>query len=110
MQIESDKLKKSYVVLYLKGKLDSNAENIIKEETNKFLKKKKNIIMDLSKISFINSSGLGILVSVLKKCKNENLKLYLVNLKPYVKELINSSQLNRIFDIKKSIKDIIDKK
>lgn len=109
MQIELEKLKNNYVVLYLKGKLDSNAENIIKEETNKFFKQKKNIIIDLSKISFINSSGLGILVSVLKKCKSKDLKLYLVNLKSYVKELINSSQLNRIFNIKKSIKEIIDK-
>ncbi|TYB82646.1 MAG: STAS domain-containing protein [Kosmotoga sp.] len=107
MQIESEKIKNNYAILYLKGKLDSNAENIIKEEVNKFIKKKKNIIMDLSKISYINSSGLGILVSVLKKAKSENLKLHLVNLQSYVEELINSSQLDRIFSIKNNIKDVI---
>ncbi len=109
MQIESENINKNYVVLYLKGKLDSSAENIIKEEANKFLKKDKNIIMDLSKISYINSSGLGILVSILKKSKSMGLKLYLVNIQSYVKELINSSQLNRIFNIEKGIGDILKK-
>lgn len=109
MQIESEKINKNYIVLYLKGKLDSSAENIIKEEANKYFKKEKNLIMDLSKINFINSSGLGVLVSVLKKAKSKNLKLYLVNLQSYVKELINSSQLNRIFNIEKGIGDILKK-
>ena len=55
------------VIIEMTGKLDINSSLAVKECINKALMNKQNkILMNLAKVDFINSSGLGILVSGLK--------------------------------------------
>ena len=48
---------------------------------------------------FINSSGLGALVSILKDVRNSQGTMKLTNLAPYVKEIFDITQMSNIFDI-----------
>ena len=90
----------SYTTLHLKGRLDLNSSAELKEQikdhlNNNFI----NLILDLSDVDFINSSGLGTLVSILKNVRIVNGKMVLCNLAQYVQEIFEITQLSHIFDI-----------
>ena len=53
----------------------------------------------MDKVDFINSSGLGALVSILKEVRNSQGSMRLTNLAPYVKEIFDITQLTNIFEI-----------
>ncbi|MBN2670806.1 MAG: STAS domain-containing protein [Deltaproteobacteria bacterium] len=58
----------------------------------------KRLGLDLSNVTFVDSSGLGALVAVLKKARPEG-ALCLWGLTPEVKSLFELTQLYKVFDI-----------
>ena len=87
-------------VLFLSGKLDLNSATEVKNKVKELLGKKcRNLIFNLEKVEFINSSGLGALVSILKDVRLYKGKMFLTNLSLYVKEIFEITQLQEIFDI-----------
>lgn len=107
MDIKVDEKNGKCVVFSLDGKLDLNASKPLKEMFDKYLDDKDSIVLDLDNVDFANSSGLGLLVSLLKTAKGKNKNLYLCALRPYIKELFDVTQLNRIFDIYDSLEDVL---
>lgn len=65
----------------------------------------KGIIVDFEKTTFIDSAGLGSLVSLLKHAAQDNKKVVLASLTPQVKQIFELTKLYRIFDITESIAD-----
>lgn len=64
----------------------------------------KNIVdftFDFSLCDFIDSTGLGALVSVYKKCVEKNGSVKLKSLKPEVEKLFKLTRLDRVFEIEK---------
>ena len=60
---------------------------------------KTDFIFDFSNCDFIDSTGLGALVSIYKKCVEKNGSLKLKSLKPEVDKLFKLTRLDRVFDI-----------
>ncbi len=58
-----------------------------------------NLIIDLSKTSYCNSSGLSALLSANRLCKNSNGKFVLTGLQPNVRKMIEIAQLHRVLNI-----------
>ncbi len=87
-------------VLSLKGRLDLASGTSLKEEIKKIFDRDcTSIHLDLSNVDFINSSGLGALVSVMKEVRLRKGRLTLSNLANYVKEIFEITQLSHIFEI-----------
>lgn len=85
---------------HLKGRLDLTSSSELKEKVKEYLDQGKvNIILDLAQVDFINSSGLGILVSTLKEVRTVKGRIALCSLAPYVQEIFEITQLSHIFDI-----------
>lgn|GEM_PF-18010 len=78
---------------YIKSKVDSE---IIKSST-------KNMIFDFSKVSFMDSSGIGTIIGRYKKIKNLNGKTAIANISPQTKRIIEMSGLLKIIQIYESI-------
>ena len=55
--------------------------------------------IDLSKVRFINSSGIGVLVSLLTKFRNRGGEMVLVNPSEHIRKLLIITKLNAIFTI-----------
>lgn len=55
--------------------------------------------IDLSKVRFINSSGIGILVSLLTKFRNRGGEMVLINPSEHIRKLLIITKLNAIFTI-----------
>ena len=60
---------------------------------------KTDFIFDFSNCDFIDSTGLGALVSIYKKCVEKNGSLKLKSLKPEVDKLFKLTRLDKVFDI-----------
>jgi len=58
---------------------------------------KKNFIIDLQSVRWMNSSGLGILIGCLTTVRNNQGKLVLLHIPQKVKELLTLTKLERVF-------------
>lgn len=88
------------VVLNLKGRLDLASGAGLKDQIKLLLEKEKNLLhLNLAEVDFINSSGLGVLVSIMKEARLSKGRLTLSNLAAYVQEIFEITQLSHIFEI-----------
>jgi len=89
-----------YKLLCLAGRLDLNSSTKLKEEVKGYLNDGTiHLVLNLSEVDFINSSGLGTLVSILKDVRMMNGRMVLCNLAQYVQEIFEITQLSHIFDM-----------
>jgi anti-sigma B factor antagonist len=58
-----------------------------------------NLILNLSKVSFMDSSGLSVLISALKAARGKKGDVVLLGLTPAVRTLIELTRLQQIFNI-----------
>lgn len=67
-------------------------------------------IIDISGLRYINSSGIGVLITILTKFRNKGGEVYLMNPSESVKKLLVITKLNAIFQIIKSEQEVLSKK
>lgn len=87
-------------ILDLSGRLDLASGSMLKEEVKKlFDKNVTSIHLNLNRVEFINSSGLGSLVSIMKEVRLAKGRFTLSDLANYVQEIFEITQLSHIFEI-----------
>ena len=70
--------------------------NLIQESINKLC---KNISIDLSKVQFISSLGIGLLVRAYTTCKKRNIQFNLQGVNNNIMKVLNQVKLAGIFNI-----------
>ncbi|MCK4600924.1 MAG: STAS domain-containing protein [Phycisphaerae bacterium] len=65
------------------------------------------IVLDLSEMDFISSSGLGVIISGHLKCRRHNGQIKLVNPTLAVMELLETTRLTKLFSIYKTVDEAI---
>ena len=58
------------------------------------------IIIDGESLEYIDSTGLGVLMSIYKKMQENSLNLKIINLKPNIYKLFDITGLNKVFNIR----------
>lgn len=72
-----------------------------REETYSILSKGKVAFeLDFSGCTFIDSTGLGVLVSLLKRCKDTSSELILKNMSSDILKMFEITRLDTVFDIR----------
>ena len=90
----------SVAVLALKGRLDLASGSLLKEEVKKLFEKQINQVhLNLAQVEFINSSGLGSLVSIMKEVRLLKGRFTLSDLASCVQEIFEITQLSHIFEV-----------
>jgi anti-sigma B factor antagonist len=99
MQIK-EQMKEDVAVLELKGKLMGGPETMaIHEKIKELIGRGHNkVVINLSKVAWMNSTGLGALMSSLTSLKNADGDLKLVGVTEKVKSLLMVTKLITIFD------------
>ncbi len=88
------------VVLILKGRLDLANGNKLKDEIKDVLNSGKTAIhLNMKDLEFVNSSGLGAMVSIMKEIRLQHGRLTLSDMADYVREVFDITQLSHIFEI-----------
>lgn len=63
-------------------------------------------VIDISDVRYINSSGIGLLITILTKFRNKGGEVFLMNPSDTVKKLLVITKLNAIFQIVKSEEEV----
>jgi anti-sigma B factor antagonist len=80
------------------GRVNGESSGQIKELVKPLIPKGGRIVLDLTDVSYVDSSGLGTLVGLkVSAVKEGYCRLELVNLSPRVKELLRLSNLTQLF-------------
>lgn len=84
----------------LQGELDVSNINDFKEKLFRGIESQSpSVLLDCADLKYIDSTGLGVLVSALKKTKAAGGFIKIVHLKPYLKKIFAITALDKIFDI-----------
>lgn len=87
-------------VLTPTGILDGTKSEEIRSQVNHALSSGASmLLMDLKDTTFVDSSGLGTLVSVLKKVRSQDCEMYVCSINPQVKMLFELTSMDRVFEI-----------
>jgi anti-sigma B factor antagonist len=99
MTVSFDMVKEIQIIVVEYKSLDaSKVEDFIKLVSEEISKSKKNLI-DLSKVDFVDSAGLGSLLSCLKKAKSAGGELKVFGLTKSVRSLFELMRMQKIFSI-----------
>jgi len=90
----------SVMVLQINGRIDALNSSALKTKIAQLIDKNiKNILMDLSGVDFIDSSGLGSLVSCLRSVSQAGGNLKITSLQNNPKNLFETTRLDRVFEL-----------
>ena len=82
------------------SKLNILIAQSLKEDVAQYLTKANTkLILDLEGIEYVDSSGFGALLSILRNAKNNDSQFKICNISPEVMELVKLLQLHNVFDI-----------
>jgi anti-anti-sigma factor len=85
-------------IVKLSGILDGVSVNQVRREISDIVASGANIVLvDFQDVTFMNSSGLGALVSTLKVVRSAGAELFICSLNDQVKLIFQLTQMERVF-------------
>ncbi|MEE0944397.1 MAG: anti-sigma F factor antagonist [Clostridia bacterium] len=104
------KTEKSTLLVETAGELDHHLATKIRSQIDAAISKEwKNIIFDFSKLTFMDSSGIGMIMGRYKKIQKFEGKLVIVAPKPQVKRILEISGLFNIITLESSVNKALKK-
>jgi anti-sigma B factor antagonist len=89
---------KNFWEVFITGEIDIYNSVKFKESLSSLIDSKpKDIYIYCEKLEYIDSTGLGALVAILKKVRQYNGNIHLFNLTPSVSKLFKITDLNKVF-------------
>lgn len=102
------KTEKNTLITEISGELDHHSAAKIRSEIDAAISEEtKNIILDLTNLTFMDSSGIGMIMGRYKKIQHHSGKLIIVAPKPQVKRILEMSGLLNIITIEASIRQAL---
>jgi len=109
MEISQEE-KESIIILKIQGEIDLYNAPEIKDTIQKAIEEEKyNIIIDLEKVSYIDSSGIGALISSLSNLKKYQGSLKIIHVFASVKKVFELTKLTSFFEIYDSEEEALAK-
>lgn len=91
------------------SRLDAQAAVVFKAFMDRTLEQKpSNIVLDLAAVDFIDSSGLGAMVSVLKRVGSDG-TLVLTGVSDKARKIFELTRMDRVFDIQDTNEDAFER-
>jgi anti-sigma B factor antagonist len=88
---------KNIWIIEPKGDIDIFSSPQFKETLLGVIEEGQDVLIDGSQLAYIDSTGLGVLISGLKKIKENNKNIAFQNIKPNVEKLFSITGLDKIF-------------
>lgn len=97
MQIKN-RLLNNTLYVNLAGELDEMSANFTRNELDNIFEKLnfKQIVIDLSELSFMDSTGIGILIGRYKKMKTRNIPIFICNPSNHIEKIFKMTGLYEI--------------
>ncbi|MCX5679978.1 MAG: STAS domain-containing protein [Candidatus Omnitrophica bacterium] len=92
--------KKDLIVCHIDGEIDINSSPMVKKSFDKLISQKTpKIVINLSKVTYVDSSGLATLVEILKNMRSYGGRMRLACMSPKIKSLFEITKLEKLFEI-----------
>lgn len=86
-------------IIAFDGSLDSGTAPGAAEEIDKLMPETGTVILDLSKMTYMSSAGLRVLLLVHRKARRDGAKIVLAGLVPDVREVMSATGFLDFFDV-----------
>lgn len=110
LAITTSEIEKGIILVEIEGKMNALTNGELKTMFKKLISENSaQIIVNLEKVDFIDSSGLSILIAALKNCREKGGYLRVCNLQKNVRKIFELTMLDRVFDISASLESALQK-
>ena len=107
MEIKLKKYSSTYIIEVI-GDMDLYSSFELKNIVTKMLAKDiKNYVVDMAKVDYIDSSGIGVLIHIYSNIKKLNRILKISNIHGSVEKVIKLTKLSQYFPIVGSVKEAL---
>ncbi len=96
-----------YTIISLSGEVDLHYSPQVREQLLGCLKGDQNVLVDLSAVSYIDSSGVASLVEGFQVAKKKSLKFGLVGVSDSAMQVFQLARLDKVFPIHQTVSDRI---
>ena len=94
------------IIVYCTGKINSNTTQSLKATVKPLFSVSKTVVLDLTHVSYMDSSGLGAIVGLYVSAKAANSALKLINLNERLKDLFSIARLGQFLAEGRDPKDL----
>ena len=105
----AQEIKSNTQIIHISGDLigEDNGTRLVEVVNEAINNKVMSCIIDISGIRYINSSGIGVLITILTKFRNKGGEVYLMKPSENVKKLLVITKLNAIFHIVQTEEEVL---
>ena len=97
LQLSTEK-KSDEIIVHGTGKITSATSDLLQSTIRGLIPGAKRIVLDLAEVNYVDSSGLGALVSVYMAASRAQCNLELANPKPRIRDLFKITNLASVFE------------
>ncbi len=97
---------KNYTVLSLNGEIDLNQSPKARKQILECIKRGHNLLVDLSEVEYIDSSGVASLIEGFQNARAQMLEFALIGVNASTMQVLQLSRLDRVFTIYESLEDV----
>ncbi len=101
------KIEDGFSIIRLAGEIDLYCSADARKEILQQLAENKSVVMDLSEVEYIDSSGIASLVEGLHKAKKSNLVFSLAAVSDPAMQVIKLARLDKVFTIYPNVNDVV---
>lgn len=95
-------------IVHLVGKLDVNLSVSIESELEGLVESGSvYLILELSGIEYLSSSGIRVFISIMRKIKDKNGKLVLACVPDIIKKILKTVELEDLFEVYDTVDDAV---
>jgi anti-sigma B factor antagonist len=95
-------------IIEIEGRFDAVSAPQMKVELHQLIESgKTKLVIDLESMDFIDSAGLGVLVSCLRRTAAEGGDLRLAGVPPFCRSIFELTRLTRVFDVTESLEGAV---
>ncbi len=108
MQIETNPLD-NVLIINISGRLDAEEPDMFRSKMRQILEQNNaNIVIDCSKLEYMDSRGLGALISSLRLAIEKGGDIRIARVLPSVNMLLELTRANKVFKIFKTVDEAAD--
>ena len=98
----------AWAILTVSGEIDIATAPSLRERLHSLLAEgKRQIVVDLDDVGFLDSTALGVLVGVLKRARSEDGEVRIVCTQPRVRKVFEITRLDSAFDLFDSVDEAV---
>jgi anti-anti-sigma factor len=104
-QVESIASRKTVTVLRVRGRLDARSASALTADCAEVRRAGRHLVLNLSEVSFIASSGIGALLALVEEFRQAHLRVRLAAVSPPVDSIVRLLNLEQFLHLETSEED-----